>query len=65
MCKKCYNYEVENCFHVMFNCTRYSKIRLANMNNYIIPDCPKQYLEFFYEMSNLFIYFKNCWIQQV
>jgi hypothetical protein len=51
MCEKCFNYEVENCFHVMFNCPRYSKIRLANMNNYLIPDCPTQYLEFFDDMS--------------
>jgi hypothetical protein len=51
MCEKCFNYEVENCFHVMFNCTRYSKIRSANLNKYVLPDCPTQYLEFFDEMS--------------
>jgi hypothetical protein len=51
MCEKCFNFEVENCFHVMFNCTRYNKIKSANLNKYVIPDCPTQYLEFFDEMS--------------
>jgi hypothetical protein len=51
LCEKCYDFEIENCYHVMFHCKRYKVLRDTFLNKYILPDCPANYLQFFVNMN--------------
>jgi hypothetical protein len=51
LCENCYDFEIENCYHVMFHCKRYKVLRDNLLNKYTLPDCPEKYLQYFVNMD--------------
>jgi hypothetical protein len=51
LCLNCTLNEIENCFHVMFRCPKYSRLRTLFLAKYQLPETQEKYYEFFQEMD--------------
>jgi hypothetical protein len=51
ICQKCSMNEVENCFHVLFRCPKYSLLRNHFLRNYFLPQVRGDYYDFFCELN--------------
>jgi hypothetical protein len=51
LCEKCFEYEIENCFHIMFKCSRYKTLRHRYLEKYNLPQNPMDYLVFFTDLD--------------